>query len=360
MVTGQLMAYYNKVLKSPIILSDLGTLQPVQIFEGMTSHVVALRFSPDSFFLAAVDDQAKLNIRGMKDMKVVSSRVFERKITTFEWGPVDTTKRFPEYQLVSTNNTMVEVHRLNYDVATMIYIAKYSHVTLPYTGLARQYECNVIDAATGYFYAGTRGGEICAFDVTNKIFKASIQVGKSSLRSIYLVPGQGRIYCGFSNGHLKILTGKFDKWVINQEMQLEGEVTSLDMDAQKQNLLIGTTSSNVYILNSQSNQISKVIQGHNSEIVGLDFQSIIGAFDKRGNLKFWAPDNSRSLLMHVPLNPLINFEGATMCFGDAPFVLIGFVSGDIYCINSKTGKEEWSILKSHKNGVTTMLMVGFL
>ena len=212
------------MLKSPVVLSEMGSLNRIHLFDGMTDDVTDVRFSPDGLFLAAADGQAKFNIWYLKDFTVVSSRVFENRVTSFEWGPIDSSKKQPEYYLVSTNNSQVDVHKLTYDIATMVYTAKFQQFQLPNTGLNRYYECNTIDHRSNYYYAGTKGGEICVFDVANKMFKASVQVGKSSMRSVLLNEAKGVMYCGFSNGQLKEIAGKLDKWAIQNEVQLDGRI----------------------------------------------------------------------------------------------------------------------------------------
>ena len=189
----------------------------------MTGNIVSAKFSPDGKFLAATDDAGQLNIWGMDDMKVVSSRVFEKMLTVFEWGGIEQAKRYPEYYLVSSNNQTIDVHRLVYDIATMVYVVKYQCVQLPNTGLNRFYDCNQIDRKAGYYFAGTSGGEICCIDINNKLFKASVQAGKSAVRSMFFNQASGLLYCGFSNGHLKELAGSLDKWTIKKEILLEGK-----------------------------------------------------------------------------------------------------------------------------------------
>lgn len=222
LATGHSLAYSGAVQKAFIFITNPADLSTIKILDGMSSDVQALRFSPDGAFLAAIDNQGKLVIWGTKEFNVISSRFFEKKITCFEWGPIDSSKRMPEYHLVSTNNSQIEVHRMVYDIATITYKMVYQSVQLPNTGLNRYYECNTVHPATNYYYSGTRGGELCVVDVKNKLFKASVQVGKSSLRSLYMDFAANIAYCGFSNGQLKILSGTLDKWVIVKEFQLDG------------------------------------------------------------------------------------------------------------------------------------------
>lgn len=227
------MAYYDCVLKAPIFLSDTSSLKRFHVFEGMTGHLISVKFSPDGQFLAASDSSGMLNIWGMTDKKVVSSKVFEKKLSVFEWGAINTSQRYPEYHIVSSNNQTVDIHKLTYDIATMVYKVKYQCVQLPNTGLNRFYECNQIDKKTGYYYAGTSGGEICAFDINNKLFKASVQAGKSVLRSLCFAQSNGSLWCGFSNGQLKELTGSLDRWNIKKEIQLDGKTKIKDRRGNK-------------------------------------------------------------------------------------------------------------------------------
>jgi WD40 repeat protein len=164
------------VLKSPLILSDCKTLKPIHIFEGLQGDAITAKFSPDGQFLAAADKDGKFMIWKLNDYSVVSSKVLEKKVTTFAWGTVESGKKFPAYTLFSTNTSQIEVHKLQYDIGTMVYFCKSEVFTLPNTGLTRIYVCNQYDSKGQYFYAGTNGGEICAFETGNKIFKASIQV----------------------------------------------------------------------------------------------------------------------------------------------------------------------------------------
>ena len=195
--TGQAMSYYGSLLKAPIVMSDGLTLAKLHVFEGMTGDVTAVKFSPDSRFLAASDDSGKFTIWTVADRSVVSSRVYEKKLTSFAWGQADGKQKFGDYYIVSTNNQQVDLHRLTYDMSTMLYAAKHQPVQLPNTGLNRMYECCAFDAKHNYFFAATKGGEVCVFDVGNRLFKASVQAGKSAIRSIYLHQSSEQLFVGF-------------------------------------------------------------------------------------------------------------------------------------------------------------------
>ena len=123
-------------------------------------------------------------------------------------------------------------------------------------------------------------------------------------------------------------------------------------------LFIGTSASTIFILKTATQQINTFKQAHNSEVVGIDVQgACLVSHDKKGNLKFWNLGSLHTPSACAPTNPLNNAEGTCVAFGDAPFALQGFSSGDITCVNSQNGKVEWNILKSHKGGVSTLVMV---
>lgn len=114
----------------------------------------------------------------------------------------------------------------------------------------------------------------------------------------------------------------------------------------------------MYFINGTNYQIAVYLQANNSQIAGIDVQdNILASFDVKGNLKIWDIQGRQKCINAVPNNPLNTAQGTCISFGDSPFLLLGFSNGDINCVNSSTGKVDWSILKSHKNGVTTLFMV---
>ena len=140
----------------------------------MTGNVTAIKFSYDCRFIAAADDSGKFIVWTVNDRSVVSSRVYEKKVTSFAWGQADSKQKFGDYYIISTNNQQVDIHRLTYDMSTMVYTVKHQPVQLPNVGLNRMYECCVYEGKQNYFYAATKGGEVCVFDITNRLFKASV------------------------------------------------------------------------------------------------------------------------------------------------------------------------------------------
>jgi WD40 repeat protein len=130
------------------------------------------------------------------------------------------------------------------------------------------------------------------------------------------------------------------------------------MPAARDWILVGTTCCNMYLVNPANLSFKLVNQAHNSQIVGLDVQgTVMASFDHKATLRLWNINEGYRALRTVPNHPLNNSPGSTLAFGESPFLLQGFENGDINCLNASTGKQEWSLLKTHKGGVTTMLMV---
>jgi WD40 repeat protein len=125
-------------------------------------------------------------------------------------------------------------------------------------------------------------------------------------------------------------------------------------------LIVGTSNSNIYFVNGNNYQVAIYSQANNSQIAGIDVQNnVLASFDVKGNMKIWDIQGKPKCLSTLPNNPLNSAQGTCIGFGDAPYVLQGFSNGDINCVNSNASKVEWSILKSHKNGVTTLFMVNW-
>ena len=122
-------------------------------------------------------------------------------------------------------------------------------------------------------------------------------------------------------------------------------------------LVVGTSTSNIYLLNTGNFQVSVFKQAHSDQITGLDSLGVyFASLDKRGNMKLWDASAAPRLTGQILSQPNSTNFGTCVAYGDDPYVLQGFSSGDIWCINTRTNKEEWNILSSHNKGVTTMVM----
>jgi len=118
----------------------------------------------------------KFHLLSVKNNKIIFANCI------VAWGPVRKTGKHPSYTFITSNGHNIFVNYLEFNVGSMQYSLKGSSVQLPSTGLVRNYTCSQVDAAGEYLFAGTTGGEICIFSLTNQIFKAALPVISKRIR----------------------------------------------------------------------------------------------------------------------------------------------------------------------------------
>lgn len=96
----------------------------------------------------------------------------------------------------------------------------------------------MINTAGDYFYTGTSTGELCIFNVPNKVFKAALPISNNGILSFAYT--EGILYVGSGDGRLKKLVGGDGKWNLEAEIILEGKVVSISLSPNKNELLVGT------------------------------------------------------------------------------------------------------------------------
>lgn len=155
-------------------------MEVIHTFTGINDGVLIVQFSPDGKFLAASGKDGRFMIWNMDDLTVVTSIIDLHPITQMFWSFVQQGQKFPSYQLASTDNRHVSYHNLEFQLGSMKYLSTSGTLQMPNSGLNRIYMSNTVDKTTGYYYLGTKGGELCAFDLNSKLFKAAIQVNFST------------------------------------------------------------------------------------------------------------------------------------------------------------------------------------
>ena len=221
--TGQEGSIYQRTPEAPIVLTDTKEMKVVHTFHGIQESVIRLEFSQDGQFLAASGACGKFLIWNMDDLTMITSKIDLSPIKQMYWSYIEMVrgKKFPTYHLASSSNDKVSYHDLEFELGSMKYYSKSGNILMPNTGLTRVYTSNVVDRETGYYYLGTQGGEIVAFDLKNRLYKAVFQIGNSALTNLVYI--KGRIYAGFHNGCIRILQGKLDRLETVREARLSGK-----------------------------------------------------------------------------------------------------------------------------------------
>ena len=148
-----------------------------------------------------------------------------------KWADLDTTvnPKHPTYQLITGNANQVVVNRLEFDISSMQYFVQSQACQLPNTGLIRNYTFGLVSG--DMFMAGTSGGEMCVFSISQRMYRASMPLTSNG------------ILCGCTNGEMLFVgggDGKIKKvnlaggqWTLTHEAQLDSRVMSMNLSNDK-------------------------------------------------------------------------------------------------------------------------------
>lgn len=356
LATGQLGTIFAKIDDAPVILWDIAQARPINIFKGLRGGVRQLAFSPDDQFLAAYGDNNYFMIWSCRDFGLISSKVSETPLSQICWGEMKKIGKHPLYTLITTNPGNVFINMLEFDLGSLQYQLKTSFVQLPSSGLIRNYTCAKIDPTGQYFYAGTTGGEVCIFNIPNKIFKATLPVSNNGVYSLAVL--KDSLIIGSGDGRVKKLVGEQTKYVLDKEILLEGRIMSLAVSADNAEILVG--SSNGRILRTLVADLSTAVssEGHVEHIAGVAFQKgktdIFATIDVSGVILVW-DINTLNVVTKCTTTTTPKPKGRCICIADDGTVVSGWQDGFIRCFevtNNKTSGLKWEIVNAHRGSVT--------
>ena len=141
--TGQKGTIHQKTPEAPIIIWNAQNNQPVAVLKGMQDCVQKLAFSPDERFLAGIGANSTFIVWDTRDGSPIHTRITKDKepLTILVWGDMltDVNPKHPGYTLVTGDTNSVCINQLTFDISSMQYVMKGENVTLPNTGLIRNY-----------------------------------------------------------------------------------------------------------------------------------------------------------------------------------------------------------------------------
>ena len=361
--TGQKGTVFKREPDAPIILTDLATLKPFHTFDMIKHGVIKVDFSEDGQFLAATGEDNRFIIWNMSDKSVVTSLVQERQYIQFTWLKKITGSKYPSYTFVASTKDRVYLWTLHFDLGCMKYFSKSEQITLPSSGLVRQYYANIKDETDKWYFAGTAGGELCIFDMENKLFKASIQVGSTAITTLAFCGGY--VLAGLGNGHLFKLQGKDTVWNIIGSLELQSAVQNITVHSTGA-VFVGTEDCSIYFINLKEWKASIYTSGHaggvtDMDLVGSSQQGMFATVDTRGTTIVWDKRGAQNDMFNQ-VQPFgnKNVGGSCVSLEGHERVCTGFVNGAVIShkidANLVAPKVEWDIPQAHKGAVTSLVV----
>ena len=266
----------------------------------------------------------------------------------------DFNPRRPVYCFVVATDNSIQVCSWQYDTKSMQFTLSLKPCQLPgrTAGSQREYLEACIDESGEFCYAGTKSGEIMIFNIKNAIYRNVIPVGSSVMS---LCNEKDILYCGCSDGSLKVLKGQDTTWKLMKETRLNGKITSLTLHSNDRVMVAGTDAGKIFKINADNLQSELLEESHIKEVTDVAFSNdrneLFCSCSSDGSVKVWDLENYFSLNNFV-INTQSSKPNCILFNGDK--IVTGWSDGFIRCFNIKTNQQEWQIVNTHKGGVTSL------
>ena len=286
--TGQKGTVFQRTPDAPVILWSYETRKPLIVLKGVQTCVNRLVFSPDDRFLACVGQNNTLIVWSTQDGKAIYSRITEAPVSMLTWGALrmDVNPKHPTYSLITGSMNQVSINQLEFDISSMQYNMKSTVCQLPNTGLARTYTFARVNG--DMILAGTTGGEICVFSMSQAIYRASMPMTSNGL--VCGIVDQDNLYVGGGDGKIKKVSLAGGAWTLTHEAQLDSRVMSINLSIDGEELIVGTQGGKMYRV--LTNDLSYLLHSDahigciNDIAFGQD-SNIFVTGDDVGALKVW-------------------------------------------------------------------------
>jgi WD40 repeat protein len=162
------------------------------------------------------------------------------------------------------------------------------------------------------------------------------------------------LFVGGGDGKVKKLSISGGRWVMSHEAQLDSKVVSINVSADKKELIVGTNGGKLYRMLTTDLSFMLHTDAHTGTINDLNFGKRSDQFlsiDDNGSVKMWDLSEYKSLFTGV-VNK--NSKGSSCCIaGDDGSIVTGWRDGFIRCFEG-TGRVMWEISGAHRGSVTSL------
>jgi WD40 repeat protein len=248
--------------------------------------------------------------------------------------------------LNNSNNKLVSVQNQIVKIWEADYVAKKVNFTLVNLGnLKRQILNVVIDPTDTFAYVGTRTGDILEINLERASYKRCGPARKLFSQGVQCLAlmNNGDILVGAGDGTIAKLAGQTLQ--VKCQSEVLGGVTSISLTQDNTHFFLGTSQSNIYLLDSDQLKAELRNTCHYDRINDIAFPynfSEVFATCSMNDIRVWNSRNRQELLrIQVP-----NLE----CY------CVGFAADGTSIISGwNDGKLMYVINDSHRHGVTALI-----
>jgi len=337
--SGQLGSRSSKDSEAPVIVWDFEQRKPVYQLFGLSERVVCTSFSPDDRFLIACDPD-KTYIWDMQTGQTLATTRYSCGFAV--WGKmlepeVRRTAHIPTYTFSTSHPNGVWTHRLEFSIQKMAYVLSTEECALPSSGMTREYICACLDQSMRFLLTGTSSGDMCVFDITGGVFRASVPVSSGGLSA--LVTHGEILFTGAGDGVLRKMTGYDLNWGMLQEARLVGGIMSMQL-----------TEGLIYRVDAETLGAVALSASHTASLTNVAFgarSDLFATCAVDGNVRVW------DLSDYGVLTNIVTPCAATCCaFTMEDELVVGCSDGSLRCYAATDGVALWDIPNAHSKAVT--------
>ena len=208
----------------------------------------------------------------------------------------------------------------------MQYNLKTAACQLPNTGLVRNYTFAKING--DMILAGTTGGEICVFSMSQAIYRASMPLTSNGI--ICGMVHEDNLYVGGGDGKIKKVSLAGGSWTLTHEAQLDSRVMSINLSNDGEELIVGTSGGKMYRVLTKDLSFLLHSDAHigciNDIAFGQDSNTFV-TVDEMGALKVWDLSEYKCLASYYPSRQA---GASSVCFAkDDNMVIVGYRDGTL-------------------------------
>lgn len=258
--------------------------------------------------------------------------------------------------LNNSNNRLITVQNLIVKIWEANYIAKKVNFTLVNLGNLKRTILNIaIDPTDTSAYVGTRTGDILEINIERASYKRCGPPRKLFSQGVQCIAlmANGDLLVGTGDGTIAKLGSQ--NLQVKEQAQVLGAVTSLSLTQDNTHFFLGTSQSNIYLVDTDRLKPELRNTCHYEKINDIAFPfnySEVFATCSVNDIRVWNARNRQELLrIQVP-----NLECYTVCFSaDGKSILSGWNDGKLRAFLPQSGKLMYVINDSHRHGVTSLI-----
>jgi WD40 repeat protein len=221
----------------------------------------------------------------------------------------------------------------------------------------------VTDDADEFMYCGTESGDILEVSLGPKLFRKSGPSKKEKkfsrgVRCMVKTLDGKHLIVGAGDGSVALVDHKNTKnpFKIVRNLQLDGDITSLALNAAGDHFFVGTSQCNMYLVHVDTFEFELRSTCHYAPINGVAFPrgySELFATCSKNDIRVWHATTRNELLrIQVP-----TLECRCVAFApDGRSIISGWSDGKIRAFKPQTGKLMYVINDAHRDGVTALAL----